>query len=590
MSIDPQKEAARLDALRQLRLLDTAPSESYDRITRIAARLFDLPICAVSLTDRDRQWFKSSIGLDHRSIPRCGAPCSAVAETGQFLVIPDLLEDPTYRDGDLARGGVRFYAGAPLVTRDGYGLGALCVLGLEPRQATESETASLEDLATMVIAQMEMEHAAGRIDPVSGLPNRQRLIEDLGDLARDRPGESAILVLVDVARVDEMANALRVVGLSSLDDTARESARLLRSVLGPDRTIYQVGAKQFAFLALPGAQLEPYVATLSPAMHAAHREAMVGFGTTPAIGVSPFVHGRTDPRDVLRTAYSAAEDARSVEGRVSVYSTDQDAVHQRRYALQLAFADALTTRGELRLVFQPRIDLPTGRCIGAEALLRWTHPELGEVSPGEFVPIVETTPLARDMTDWVLAAAVAQLRLWTQADLDLSLSVNISAANLREADFADRLAARMLASRIEPSRLELEITESAVMEDSGAALAQLEAIAALGVRLAIDDFGTGYSSLAYLQKLPADVVKIDQAFVRDLDDAANLTLVTSMIELSHALGYGVVAEGVETPDTAQRLSDAGCDEAQGYFYARPMPARDFAAWLNAHGAAAERAA
>ncbi|RZM17558.1 MAG: GAF domain-containing protein, partial [Sphingomonas sp.] len=167
-------EEARLDALYQLKLLDTLASEGFDRITRMASQIFGLPVAAVSLTDRDRQWFKSRVGVEHRSIPRDKAPCAQVAESTQPLVIEDFQADACYADSVLGRAGTRFYAGAPLVTSEGYGLGSLCVLGTEPRKATEAELAALVDLAAMVMAQIELQHAFGRIDPVTGMPTRNQ--------------------------------------------------------------------------------------------------------------------------------------------------------------------------------------------------------------------------------------------------------------------------------------------------------------------------------------------------------------------------------------------------------------------------------
>ena len=187
------QENARLDALRQLKLLDTAPSESFDRITRMASQIFGLPVAAISLTDRDRQWFKSRVGVDHWSIPRDRAPCAALAESTKPLVIEDLLADSYYADSVLGRAGTRFYAGAPLVTSEGFGLGSLCVLGTQPRKASAAELAALVDLAAMVMAQIELQHAFGRIDPVSGMPTTTQFREDLSDLARDHPGQQLLI-------------------------------------------------------------------------------------------------------------------------------------------------------------------------------------------------------------------------------------------------------------------------------------------------------------------------------------------------------------------------------------------------------------
>jgi GAF domain-containing protein len=252
-------ERVRLNALYQLNLLDTAASESFDRITRMASQLFNLPISAVSLTDHDRQWFKSRVGIPHDMIARKKAPCSQVAENTETLVIPDLLEDAFYKDCPIALDGIRFYAGAPLVTSDGQGLGALCVLGTEPREVTQVELAALNDLAAMVMAQIELQHAFGRIDPLSGLPNRVQFLDDIADLARDKPGERRLAVLLDLSRPEQINNMVRVMGPSHVDDMVRDAALELRATLPPASTAYHVAATQFAYLAAPDMSDEAYV-------------------------------------------------------------------------------------------------------------------------------------------------------------------------------------------------------------------------------------------------------------------------------------------------------------------------------------------
>jgi len=574
-------ESARLDALRQLNLLDTPASESFDRITRMAAQIFGLPVAAISLTDTDRQWFKSRIGVDHQTIPRSGAPCAEVAETHALLVVPDFRDDPRYADSPLGQQGVRFYAGAPLVTGDGHGLGALCVLGTEPRIATPDEIAALTDLAAMVMAQIELRHAFGRVDPVSELPNRTQFLEDLDDLAREHPGDQRFAVLIDLARSDQITSLMRVLGARSLDTFVKTAGQTMAACVGPDRCVYHVGESQFAALSESGHTLDTYRVILEQGLRSITSASTMRFVTTPVAGLVPFVLGEMRARDVLRAAYGAAQDARNTEGAIGVFSPAMDRPHLRNFDLLRAFGDALEQGDQLRLAFQPRIDLTTGRCIGAEALLRWNHPTLGDVSPGEFIPVIENTQLARGTTAWVIDAALAQARAWTIAGLHLPLAINISAVNLEEEDFATNLQLLLLKHHVPPAQIELEMTESAVMEDSGRAIARLEALHALGVRIAIDDFGTGHSSLAYLQRLPAQVVKIDQSFVRGMaaGNEHDRILVNTMITLAHQLGLRVVAEGVETAAVDTMLTALGCDEAQGYFYARPLSATAFAAWL-----------
>lgn len=355
-----ENEAARLNALRELRLLDTSPSESFDRITRMASQFFGLPCAAVSLTDHDRQWFKSRVGIDQCAMTREGAPCAQVTSTADVLILTDLAKSPIYRDSPLAQSGARFYAGAPLITREGFALGALCVVGFEPRDISEAEVAALRDLAAMVMAQVELQHAFGRVDPISGFPNRTQFIEDLEDLARDRPkGERRLAVFVDLAAPEELSHAARVMGPTYLDELVREAAPIIKTMIGPNHEGYLIGASQFAFLASPGVNEEGYVAFLSSSLSSVRKKAISRFVTTVSIGVAPFDLGVTAPSDVLRMAHCAAQDARTADSKVSVYSSVQDTLHSRRFTLINEFGMALTSGAQLRLVFQPRVALPS---------------------------------------------------------------------------------------------------------------------------------------------------------------------------------------------------------------------------------------
>lgn len=574
-----RQEEARLDALLQLRLLDTPVSESFDRITRMAAHIFGLSIAAISLTDRDRQWFKSRLGVPHDHIPRSKAPCSAVACTTAPLVLPDLLADPVYADSGLANDGIRFYAGAPLITRDGYGLGALCVLGTEPRQISSQEMASLLDLAAMVMAQIELQHAYGRVDPISGLPNRNQFLEDLEDLARDRAGEAQIAVLIDLAGYEEISNLQRVVGSSQFEEMVPRAAQVLRTWLGHDRNAYHVAAAQFAFLAPADTLMENCLHALGSQLQDVQATASLRFITTVAIGVIPFALGELTASEVLRVTHSAAQDARDRDTALEVYSPDTDKLHRRRLSLIHKFGNAIEQNRDIRLVYQPRLSLATGECLGVEALLRWKHPILGNIPPGEFIPAVERTALGRRMTDWVMSAVMHQAGAWRRAGIVLPISFNVSACNLQERDLIKRLELYRRMHDVPVELLEVELTESAVMGEMAQARACVHALADTGIRIAIDDFGTGYSSLAYLQALPATVVKIDRSFVMNLDRARrDRTLMRSMIRLSQDLGYRVVAEGVETETAVAFLQEAGCDEAQGYLFGRPMAPESVVEW------------
>jgi EAL domain-containing protein (putative c-di-GMP-specific phosphodiesterase class I) len=240
-------------------------------------------------------------------------------------------------------------------------------------------------------------------------------------------------------------------------------------------------------------------------------------------------------------------------------------------------------RGELRLHYQPLVDLVTGAVLGMEALLRWQHPVRGLVPPLSFIPLAEETGLILPIGRWVLQTACEQVRDWQRRFPSVSslvLSVNLSARQFAQADLVGEVASVLDHTGLDPAALELEITESVVMDESEASVERLRALRALGVKLVLDDFGTGYSSLSYLRRLPLDTIKIDRSFVNGLgEDAANLPIVQAVISLAHGLGIGVVAEGIETAEQLRWLRQLVCDRGQGYFFARPLPRAEMEALL-----------
>ncbi|TCM48417.1 EAL domain-containing protein (putative c-di-GMP-specific phosphodiesterase class I) [Rhizobium sp. PP-F2F-G48] len=568
--------------LKKLDILDTSPCESFDRITRIASQIFDLPIAAVSLSDVDRQWFKSRVGVQHESIPRYLAPCAQVSDSANILVIKDMAADTRYCKSHLGQSGIRFYAGAPLVTKEGFGLGALCVLGTEPRDVTEREIRALTDLADMVMAQIELQHAYGRIDPVSGLPNRKQFYDDIVDLAKDEHNLAVrLVVLIDLAGTSQIDDLARVIGPGHLDACVKAAACLLKEEVGRHRTIYNVSNTQFTFLAAHGSREEDTLAELAHLLSRLQEVTDLHFLLAPVAGIFPFTPGCIEAAELLKALNSAAQDARQGNSQVGLFSLELDEKHRRHFRISQDLKAALCSKNQLSLVFQPRIDLTSGRCIAVEVLLRWQHPELGTISPGEFIPIIERSLGIRDLTFWVLNAALKQVRSWIDSGLSLPVSVNVSAANIDDGAFAEHVVAALMRHGVPPTHLELEVTESAIMKNTQTAVRTLESLRDAGVALSIDDFGTGYSSLSYLQKLPTKVLKIDQSFIRDLEsDERGQCLVQSMITLSHDLGYRVVAEGIETAAVRKVLTRMSCDEGQGYLFAKPLAAPALEAWLK----------
>jgi EAL domain-containing protein (putative c-di-GMP-specific phosphodiesterase class I)/GGDEF domain-containing protein len=579
-----KREEARLRVLRDLGLLDTPPGEAFDRITRLASRLFGLPISAISLTDVDRQWFKSRVGVEQQQIPRFKAPCDKVSATGEPVVVSDLLADPTYRDSPLADAGVRFYAGAPLITHEGFALGSMCVLGQEPRTATEAEVSLLRDLAEMVMDQIELRHALRRIDAVSGLPNRTQLVEDMEDLTRDHPKEECMAVLIDLADTHQLADARRVLGPTFLDNLIKFGRTVIQPLLGNDCKIYHVGTTELVFLLREPIRQKLFemLTEIQSRLADFVESDGVPVSAHAVIGIVPLLLGDTTPRDVLRRAFGAALDAREAEVKVEVHSPAKDEQHHRRFKLLVGIREALIAPNQLSLVYQPRIDVRTGACAGAEALLRWYHPTMGNIPPVEFIPLIEQTALAGELTDWVMNAALWQVTMWRGEGVRVPVSINISGGNLEEEDFVQRLKQGLERHNLPPTAIQLEFTESALIRVRRRVFERLKNIKALGVTCAIDDFGTGYSSFSYLQNIPADIVKIDRSFMAAIDSLErDQILVRAMIDMAHDLKYQVVAEGVETQEAYDFLAEAGCDEVQGYHISSPLTANDFRDWLAA---------
>ena len=567
-------EEARLNALRNLSLLDSAPSDSFDRLTRLASQLLAAPVSTISLTDRDRQWFKSKVGVDLTEIPREQAPCAYAIEGKGVFVVPDLTADPRFVGSPLAESGIRFYAGAPLFTREGHGLGTLCVVDDKVRELRDGEEQVLLDLAGMVMSQIELQNLVGRVDATTGQANQFQLFEDLDDLTRREPGTATSLLSVDILSPTRETYAARTLGSDSIGLLMQQAINILRRSAGNSARLYHVDRTRCAILVeddlLGGHALADRIVN---ALHEPIACGGVPVTADPAIGIYDFIVGEVEPREAFKRMSNAGDDAPHTGTRHARYDPASAQRNARRFALLNDFGAALDEPGQLSLVYQPRIQLASGKRCGVEALIRWDHPKLGAVSPGEFVPLVEQTALVRSMTEWVVGAAIEQARVWSAAGMPLPVSINASAMNLDEDDFAVRLLGAASEAGIAHHLLELEFTESTIAHDPARVIAQLHELRSQGVEIAIDDFGTGYSNLSYLQQLPVSVLKIDQAFVRDIvTSGKDRLLVKTMIAMGHDLGYRVVAEGIETQAAYDMLGEWGCDEGQGYLMSKPVSA------------------
>ncbi|MGH9056440.1 MAG: putative bifunctional diguanylate cyclase/phosphodiesterase, partial [Acidimicrobiales bacterium] len=303
-------------------------------------------------------------------------------------------------------------------------------------------------------------------------------------------------------------------------------------------------------------------------------------GVRASIGVSIAPLDGTDPSTLLKRADVAMYSAKATKRGVVSYNPQIDHHTTRRLVLATELRQAVEA-GDLEVWYQPIAELESGHVHAFEALLRWRHPDLGPVSPDEFIPVAEQTGLIEPLTWWVLGESLRELRAWQAEGYQMGVSVNVSTRSLLDSEVVDRLRRTLDQNGVAPSSLTLELTESSIMVEPDRAEQILRRLADLDVRIAIDDFGTGYSSLSRLKRLPVQTVKIDRSFVRAMcTDEGDDAIVRTTIELARNMGHTVVAEGIEDPHTWRRLADLGCDQGQGYYLSPALPAVQCLGWLK----------
>ncbi len=593
MAATYREEAARLQALHDLRVLDSPPSEAIDRITRMAAWSFAAPVALVTLVDAQRQRFKSRFGVTVDEIPREHSFCTHAITSDEVMVVPDASRDPRFATNPLVVGEpeIRFYAGAPLILRDKIRLGTLCVVDRVPRPFTADDRRMLADLAALVVVELEKQAADMREADAAARPHRYEFEAFVECEARARLGEAAVAVIADMGTPGQLRSLFAELGPAWSEAVALHASQTISESLGARVSLHRVGYLCFGFLLDDGEETptRALLAALAERLREPFECEGIPFLLSPAIGAVSLRLGEDAAANVLRRAFAAAQEARARHATVAWHGAGMrwSEGEARGLVLLRELRRALQKGEGLSLDLQPRIDLATGQCVAAEMLLRWRHARLGSIPPGDFIALAERTALARPLTDWVINAALAASARLAAAGLALRLSINVSAVNLDEPDLIDRLAAALRRYGVPPERMELEFTESALADNAPQALARIEQARALGVTIAIDDFGTGYSNLTYLQRIPAGILKIDQSFVRSLPSSSrDRVLVRTMIGMAHELGYRVVVEGVENDEIRSLAAAWGADEAQGYGIARPMSQAAFETWLRRarHGA------
>ena len=472
----------------------------------------------------------------------------------------------------ICRDGAEFAiedSAAPIHDRQGLATGAVVVF---------------HDVSVARALGAEMSHLAQH-DTLTNLPNRTLLKDRLSQaiITADRNDTKVAVLFLDLDGFKQINDSLgHAIGDKLLQSVAK---RLLACVRTSD-TVSRQGGDEFVILLSEVAHAgdaglkagKIINALLSPheiGAHSLHVKASIGVSTYPADGM--------DADILIKNAdlamYRAKEEGRN---NYQFFEQDMNVRAVERHSVEANLRTALE-RNEFVLHYQPKIDLKTGEITGVEALVRWLHPERGLIGPQEFVPIAEDCGLMLPIGRWVLREACRQARAWQDAGLPpIELSVNISSVEFRSQNFVDGVRSVLNESELKPRYLELELTESALMQHAEFTVPVLQKLKAIGLRLAIDDFGTGYSSLSYLRQFPIDTLKVDQSFVHEINaDTDEATIISAVINMGGSLNRRVIAEGVETTEQLSFLRAHGCDEGQGFYFSRPLPATKFAELLRA---------
>ncbi|MFZ5557789.1 MAG: putative bifunctional diguanylate cyclase/phosphodiesterase [Pseudomonadota bacterium] len=592
---------------RQFRVLATLAE--IDRRVLASSRLEDIVdvvvTCAREVIVCDAVSFAVLDGLDgnHMRVFHDHAGHDSTVEGTRYALPPEvarylagrtssslLLDEPGAPDflEPLTQAGARRALVLPLMVK-GRLTAVLCIGYRDPapiEDALESEARDFADRIAVAMANAAWEaelYRRAHFDVLTGLPNRQ-LVQDRLQQAlahASRTGSAVAILFVDLDRFKQINDSL---GHSAGDAVLQQIAQRFAPLMRTEDTLARLGGDEFLVVlpAIEDRDAAPAVATaVAERLIEAAGGSIVINGQSvqlaASVGIAIFPADGKNVEELLKNADAAMYDAKEA-GRAGhrFYAPELNARAMRRLMIEQGLRGALE-RDELSIHFQPKFSARSGRLVGAEALMRWKEPREGYIAPSEFIPVAEDSGLILPLGKWILRATCRQIRSWRDRGLSVvPVSVNCSARELRQLDLAGQVETVLSENALDPTLLEIEITESIAMEDIHASIRVLSALRAAGVRLALDDFGTGYSSLSHLKELPVDILKIDQAFVRNVTQGGrDAAMVHSIIVLAHSLGLTVVAEGVETEAERRFLRDANCDQMQGYLLGRPAAAEEF---------------
>ena len=527
--------------------------------------------------------------IDGLPIGPATGSCGTAAWRGEPVVVTDVENDPLWADykGLVLPLGLMACWSSPIMLRDGNVAGTFAFYYRETREPSAWHEHIVKACVHLCVLAIERHQAQAHIarlayfDTLTGLPNRVRLRERLQErLAAQGETTQSAFLFIDIDRFKDVNDTL---GHSVGDRLLVEIARRLQIHLGPEDLVSRYGGDEFVIMVADcnAERAARLAATIIDSLLAPVGIENMRLPVSASLGISIYPDDGRDEDNLLKHADTAMYQAKSAGGGAfRFFSPEMNSVAQERLVLGAALREAIT-RGQLRLAYQPQIDCRDGRLRGVEALARWHHPVLGDVSPARFIALAEECGLIEAIGQWALDEGCRQLAAWRRKGFDLpSISVNLSAIHFRNRELVGLVAEALRRHKLKPSMLTIEITEGVIMDDNPATTETAKAIHALGVNLSLDDFGTGYSSLSHLARLPINELKIDRSFMHELECNKNAqAVVTAVIKIGQSLGLTVVAEGVETAAQRQFLAALECDVLQGFLFSRALAPVDFEAWV-----------
>ena len=581
-------EAGRLAELHALKLVDSPPQPEIDRLTTLVAQTFRVSKCWVSLVDDARQWFKSSVGLDVAETERSLSFCAhTINEPTGRLIIPDTAADRRFARNPLTLSlGIGCYAGIALRGPMGLPIGTLCIADAARRDFEAREIEMLEQFADLVsrellttvhLTRQATQSAISELAaPASGLPDRRAFTDVLsaviGECPESEMNETHVLY-IQIRHVHAVQQRFSNTGFEAF----------LRAI--GERSLRETRASDFvaqndhdSFLVLLRDCSPETAESVALRMHLAVQTTLEidGEFVVPSIrsGACPVC---ANPEEAIANAILAADSITTTAGTMHrVFALNLAEAARRWHDLDISLRSAIDYQ-QLSVVYQPKVSIQSEALTGAEALLRWEHPELGPVRPDEFIAVAEESGFIVTLGRWVLEEACRQAAVWIEQDLlPGTIAVNVSPVQIQHPGFADDVRAILGATGLPPSRLELELTEQAFAENVDRLAGTMQELTDLGVSFALDDFGTGYSSLKYLAELPFKTLKIDRYFVsRAEDDVSIRAILRATVAIADPFKMRLVAEGIESRAQLKLLRKLSVHDGQGYLFAKPMSGEVF---------------